>query len=84
MKIKTVNSEYLEVAKRLSQEEVLTVMARITSKVERRIQKERLTPLEAIAIQLEEETIDLNEWRKSHAMTRNVKTIFIRPPSSGQ
>lgn len=65
MKIKTPNPDYLEKAKLLSEEEAERLQSRMTGKLPRRLIKEKLSSLEAMAIQLELEEEQLNDWRKA-------------------
>jgi hypothetical protein len=64
MKIKTPSEEYLAKAQRLSAKESERMLSRMTGKLPRRLQKEKLTTLEALAIQLELEEEQLAEWRE--------------------
>ena len=64
MKIKTPNQEYLEKAKLLTKEETERLRSRMSGKLPRRLEKEKLSTLEALAIQLELEDEQLNEWRE--------------------
>lgn len=64
MKIKTTNQEYLEKAKLLTKEETERLLSRMSGKLPRRLEKEKLSTLEALAIQLELEDEQLNEWRE--------------------
>lgn len=69
MKIKTAKDEYLEKAANLTSEETERLLSRMGGKLPRRLDKEKLTQLEAAAIQLEIEDEQLNEWReKMHAI----------------
>ncbi|MES2013647.1 MAG: hypothetical protein V4445_07850 [Pseudomonadota bacterium] len=69
MKIKTAKDEYLEKAANLTSEETERLLSRMGGKLPRRLDKEKLTQLEAVAIQLEIEDEQLNEWReKMHAI----------------
>ena len=67
---KTPSDEYLEKAKRLSKEETERLLSRTRSKLVRRMENEEITTLEVLAIQLEIEDEDLNEWRKKMAEIR--------------
>ncbi|HSQ40615.1 MAG TPA: hypothetical protein VLM78_10705 [Anaerolineales bacterium] len=60
---KTPSDEYLEKAKLLSKEETERLLSRTRSKLIRRLEKEKMTALEVVALQLEFEDEDLNEWR---------------------
>lgn len=64
MKINVPDAEYLAKANSLSSEEVERVQSRMSGKLPRRLQKEKLSTLEAVAIQLELEDEDLKEWRE--------------------
>lgn len=55
---------YLEKAKKLSQEEVERVQSRMRNKLTRRTEDKKLTDVEALAIQLELEDEELEEWRE--------------------
>ena len=67
---KTPSDEYLEKAKNLSKEETERLLSRTRSKLVRRMENEEITTLEVLAIQLEIEDEDLNEWRKKMAEIR--------------
>jgi len=62
--------EYETKAKKLSREEVERLLSRMAGKLPRRLKKEKLTKEEALAIQLELEDEQLQEWRK---MMRSLK-----------
>lgn len=61
---RTPNEEYLEKAKQLSKEETERLLSRARGKLTRRLEDQKLSPLEVVAIQLEIEDEDLNEWRE--------------------
>jgi TolA-binding protein len=61
--MKICKPEYLERANLLSQEEQERLMSRMAGKLPKRLQKEKLSVQEAIAIQLEIEDEQLQEWR---------------------
>jgi len=63
MSIKTANEIYLEQAKQLETDVKEQLLSRMTGKLPRRLEKEKLTQIEAIAIQLELEDEHLQEWR---------------------
>lgn len=65
MKIDAPSEEYLIKAKNLSEAEAERVLSRMRGKVRRRYDKDRLHNLEAIAIQLELEDEQLEEWREN-------------------
>jgi hypothetical protein len=64
VKIKAASDEYLEKAKQLTEEETERVMSRLGKKLHRKNDKDELTFLEVIAIQLELEDEQLREWRE--------------------
>lgn len=57
--------EYEERAKTLSEEEAERLLSRMSGKLPKRLQNEKLTREEALAIQLELEDEQLEEWRKN-------------------
>ena len=63
MKIKSINEEYLNKAKALTDEEAERVLSRMGGKLPRKFEKDKVTLEEALAIQLELEDEQLNEWR---------------------
>jgi cell division septation protein DedD len=65
--MKTVNLDYIAKAKKLSEEDRDRVLSRMGGKLPKRLQKEKLTVEEAIAIQLELEDEQLQEWRANMA-----------------
>ena len=66
---------YLEQAKLLSQEETERLMARMRNKLTRRLEDKKLSELEVVAIQLEIEDEELNEWRaKMEEISKKTKT----------
>ena len=70
MKMKCAENEYLEKAKLLSKEDAERLFARMKGKLTRRLEDKRLEPIDAIAIQLELEDLQLKEWRKRVAEIR--------------
>ena len=62
--------EYLEKAKLLSEEETERVLSRMRSKLMRRLEDKKMGMLEVVAIQLEIEDEELNEWREKMAEIR--------------
>ncbi|HEY8086083.1 MAG TPA: hypothetical protein VIE69_10845 [Methylophilaceae bacterium] len=74
MKIKTPNEAYIEKAKKLSAKESERLLSRMGGKLRRRQDKDKVTNLEAIAIQLELEDEQLKEWReRMDAIKKNGK-----------
>ena len=61
------SDEYLEKAKLLSKEDVEHLFARMRGKLARRLGDRDLSPVEAIALQLEFEDEKLKEWREQWA-----------------
>lgn len=55
--------EYLEKAKQLEQEETERLLARMRAKLMRRLEDKKMSVQEAVAIQLEIEDEELQEWR---------------------
>ncbi len=70
MKIKAADEVYLEKAKQLSEEEAERLLSRMGGKLPRRLQKDKLSREEALAIQLEIEDEMLKEWRERVAEIR--------------
>lgn len=70
MKIDSPSKEYLIKAQSLTEAEAERVLSRMRGKLRRRHDKERLHNLEAIAIQLEMEDEQLEEWRENMRVIR--------------
>lgn len=66
--MKNINVDYISKAKNLSEEDRERVLSRMGGKLPKRLQKEKLTVEEAIAIQLELEDEQLQEWRANMAV----------------
>lgn len=64
MGIKTPDEEYLEKAKKLTKQEAERVLSRMEGKLPKRFLKDKLSKEEALAIQLELEDEQLQEWRE--------------------
>lgn len=74
MGIKVAKDEYLEKAGQLSTEETERVLSRMGGKLPRRLDKDKISQLEALAMQLEIEDEQLAEWRaKMHEIKANHK-----------
>ena len=74
--MKISKPEYLEKVRLLSAEEQERLLSRMTGKLPRRLEKDKLSVAEALAIQLEIEDEQLNEWReKMHAMKAAGKPV---------
>jgi hypothetical protein len=54
----------LDKAKKLTKIQAENLLSRMGGKIGRRLDDKKLSPLEALAIQLEVEEEDLNEWRE--------------------
>jgi N-acyl-L-homoserine lactone synthetase len=67
---KTPAEEYVEKAKLLSKAETERLMSRMRSKLTRRLEDNKYSEQEAVAIQLEIEDEELKEWRKNMAEIR--------------
>ena len=67
MKIITPNQDYIEKAKLLTNEDTERLHSRMSGKLKRRLMKKKLSELEAIAIQLEREEVQLIEWREEYS-----------------
>ena len=70
MKKKSVNQEYLDKAQLLTNEEAERVLSRMSGKLPRRLEKDKLTREDALALQLELEDDQLNEWRDKMSKIR--------------
>ena len=64
---KMPTDEYLEKAKLLDEDASERLLSRARSKLVRKLDDRILTPLDVVALQLEIEDEDLNEWRKKVA-----------------
>lgn len=62
--------EYLEKAKQLSEEETERLLARMRAKLMRRLEDKKMSVAEVVAIQLEIEDEELQEWRARMAEIR--------------
>lgn len=62
-----VNPVYLEKVKQLNADEAERVLSRMGGKLPKRLLKDKLTPDEAVALQLEIEDEQLHEWREKMA-----------------
>jgi len=65
MKIKAANKEYVDKATNLTEEETERLLSRMRGKLTRRIDDKKLSTIDAIAIQLEFEDEQLEEWREN-------------------
>ena len=62
--------EYLEKAKLLSKDETERLLARMRAKLMRRLEDKKMSVAEVVAIQLEIEEEELQEWRTRMAEIR--------------
>lgn len=60
---KTPTEEYLKKAKALTKKEAERLFSRMGGKLGRRLDDDKLIPIDALAIQLEIEDKNLEEWR---------------------
>ena len=67
MKKKVASEEYLLKAQKLTKKEAELLYSRMGGRLERRLENQKIIPLEALAIQLEKEDDDLKEWRARFA-----------------
>jgi hypothetical protein len=65
MKIRKANKEYVDKPMNLTEEETERLLCRMSGKLTRRIDDKKLSMIEALAIQLELEDEQLNEWREN-------------------
>ena len=70
MKLKPPTEEYLEKAKLLSEDDIERLNARMRGKFARRAEDNKLSTIEALALQLEYEDEELAEWREKMAEIR--------------
>jgi len=71
--MKKPSEEYLEKAKLLNEEETERLMARMRTKLMRRLEDKKMSVPEVVAIQMEIEDEELNEWREKMAEIRNTE-----------
>lgn len=67
MSIKNASEDFIKLAEKLDEESAEKVLSRMTGKLPKRFIKEKLTKVEAIALQLELEDELLQDWRKNFA-----------------
>ena len=63
MKFKKASPEYIEKAMALTKEDAERLFVRMRGKIVRRVKHEKLQSLEAVALQLQLEDEELQEWR---------------------
>ncbi len=64
---KVASEEYQEKAKLLNADEAERLLSRMTGKLPKRLDKDKMSKEEALALQLEIEDEHLNEWREKMA-----------------
>lgn len=64
---KVPSDAYLEKARVLSRDQAEQLLSRMRRRTMRRLEDKELTPLEAVALQLQKEDQDLEEWRQQWA-----------------
>jgi hypothetical protein len=67
---KLYKPEYLAKVKLLTQEDAERLLSRMTGKLPRRLEKDKLSKEEALAIQMELEDDQLHDWRKMMHMLK--------------
>ncbi len=67
MKLKQASQEYLDKAAALTMEEAERMFARMHGKLARKFEQEKIPSLEAVALQLQIEDEELQEWRQRWA-----------------
>jgi len=64
---KSASEEYQEKAKLLNADEAERLLSRMSGKLPKRLDKDKMSKEEALALQLEIEDEHLNEWREKMA-----------------
>ncbi len=77
------NPDYLAKAEQISEEDAERLLSRMTGKLPKRLQKEKLSKTEALAIQMELEDEQLEDWRKMMRKLRE-KDVAIKPDSKAE
>ena len=71
MSNKVASEEYKDKAKLLSPEEAERLLSRLSGKLPKRLDKDKLSVEDALALQLELEEENLNEWREKMAKIKS-------------
>ncbi len=71
MSNKVASEEYKDKAKLLSPEEAEHLLSRMSGKLPKRLDKDKLSVEDALALQLELEEENLNEWREKMAKIKS-------------
>ncbi len=72
--MKKPSETYLEKAGKLTKQEAVYLFSRMGAKLGRRMDDNKLIPLEALALQLEKEDKLIDEWREKFAEIRALET----------
>lgn len=80
---KLPSDEYLEKAAKLGKAETERLLSRSRNKVMRRLLDKKLTPVEAVAIQLQIEDEALAEWRERMAEIKQKEAEKLEKKSRG-
>jgi hypothetical protein len=75
---KEINPEYLAKVATLSPEDTERLLSRMTGKLPRRLERNKLTSEEALAIQLELEDEQLQEWREKMRAIREKEAAKVK------
>jgi len=67
---KTASEEFIDKAKLLNTEEAERLLSRMSGKLPKRLNNDKLSREDALALQLELEEEHLNEWREKMAKIR--------------
>jgi len=70
MKLTTPSEQYVEKAKLLTRDNAERILSRMRGKLMRRLEDQKIIPLQAVAMQLELEDKQLQEWRERLAELR--------------
>ena len=76
--------QYAEKVKKLSEEEVERLLSRMAGKLPRRLQKEKLSLANALAIQMELEDEQLQEWRRMMAILNKKEAEKAKDKAAGK
>ncbi|MCX7167446.1 MAG: hypothetical protein NTV11_14390 [Rhodocyclales bacterium] len=63
MKLKEPSPEWVEKAMLLSKDDAERILARMRKKLTRKLERDELDPLQAVALQMQIEDEQLTEWR---------------------
>jgi hypothetical protein len=68
--MKDIKPKYLEKVKKLTEKERERLLSRMAGKLPRRLEKDRISIEEALAMQMELEDDQLEEWRKNFKLIK--------------